>query len=264
MSLLDLQAPANVPDHVVAAVQSQLEFLAPKCGLSVTATVGREASLSIASVEAASEPEVDADRMWFRVGNAMKRCAALTTDIPSVARLAELFMGGDGRGPDRTPSALETSIIVRRIGALLVGLDELLLTFGVDESTVELVESVSELNLEPHRVRATINVEIGDVAIPITLVLPAAHHAVRAEVAVETSAALMEALIDVPVSVAIRFEPVELTAEELDDLALGDVIRLDQPEDARLVGFVEGRRLFGGHLGRHGRRLALKISDVNQ
>ena len=85
-----------------------------------------------------------------------------------------------------------------------------------------------------------------------------------AEVAVETSAALMEALIDVPVSVAIRFEPVELTAEELDDLALGDVIRLDQPEDARLVGFVEGRRLFGGHLGRHGRRLALKISDVNQ
>lgn len=264
MSLLDLQAPANVPEHVVAAVQTQLEFLAPKCGLGVTAAVGREASLQIAAVEAVGQAEGDAERSWFRVGDPLKRCAAMVMDQASVARLAELFMGGDGRGPDRAPGALEWSIVVRRLGSLLTGLDDLLRTFGVEDSSVDVVESMRELNLEPHQVRATIEVQIGAVAIPITLVLPASHHAVRVAPTVETSFALAEALHDVPVSIAIRFESVQLMAEELDDLALGDVIRLDQPEDAALVGVIDGRRLFTGHVGRHGRRLAVKITRVNQ
>lgn len=264
MSLLDLQTPANVPEHVVTAVQTQLEFLAPKCGLAVTAAVGREASLQIATVEAGAHYEGDAERSWFRVGDPMRRCAAMVMDPAAVARLAELFMGGDGRGEDRSPGPLEWSIVVRRLGSLLTGLDEMLRTFGVEESDVAVVESVSDLNLEPHQVRATIEVRIGDVGIPITLVLPASHHAVRAVVPVETSAALAEALSDVPVSVAIRFESVMLSVEELDDLALGDVIRLDQPETAALVGLIDGRRMFTGHMGRHGRRMALKINGVSQ
>lgn len=264
MSLSDLQAPASVPEHVVTAVQSQLEFLAPKCGLAVTAAVGREASLVIASVTSAANHDFGEDLVWYRVGNPAHRCAALVMQVSAMARLAELFMGGNGVGEDRVPSPLEAGIVSRRLGSLLTGLDEVLAVFGVTESMVVPVGAMNELNLEPQQVRATIEVRIGQVGIPITLVLPAASHAVRAPVELDTSSVFAEALRDVPVSVDIRFEPVTLTAEELDALEVGDIVRLDQPEHARLVGIVDGQRVFVGQMGRHGKRLAIEIAELAQ
>jgi flagellar motor switch protein FliM len=265
MSLADLQAPANVPEHVVTAVQTQLEFLAPKCGLAVTSVIGREASLRVAAVEATSHGDVTGDYAWFRVGNAGHRCAALMMRDAEVARLAELFMGGDAKGTDRVPTMLESSIVERRLGSLLTGLDDVLAVFGVEGHSVSPV-AASEFNLEPHQIRATLEVAIGDAAIPITLVLPAAHHAVRADTAaaLDTSSVFAEALGDVPVSVSIRFEAVSMSANELDDLEPGDVIRLDQPENAAIVGLVDGIRVFSGHAGRHGRHLAVEIFEVSQ
>lgn len=265
MSLLDLQAPAaNVPEHVVAAVRAQLELLAPKCGLAVTSVVGREANLAIGDVEAFSGDPFEGEMAWFRVGDPMGRAGALVLSLTGVARLAELFMGGDGRGPERAPAPLEWSIVVKRLGSVLVGMGEVLASFGIDSVQVAPVDE-HELNLESHQVRAVIDVRIGGIAVPVTLVLPAAHHVVRtAAPQIETSSALAEALAEVPVSVAIRFASVEMSAEELDGLEPGDVIRLDQPEHAPLIGLVDNKRMFTGHVGRNGRRLAMKIAEIAQ
>lgn len=265
MSLLDLQAPtANVPDHVVAGVKSQLELLAPKCGLAITSVVGREANLKIGEVEAFSGTEFEGEVAWFRVGDPVGRSGALVVSLPGVARLAELFMGGDGRGPERAPAPLEWSIVVRRLDSVLFGLAEVLGAFGIDSLAVAPVEP-SELNLESHQVRASLDVAIGGIAVPLTLVLPAAHHVVRsAAPQIETSSALVDALSEVPVSVAIRYAAVEMRAEELDDLEPGDVIRLDQSEHAPLIGLVDNKHMFTGFVGRHGRRLAMKIAEIAQ
>ncbi|MDP1793337.1 MAG: FliM/FliN family flagellar motor switch protein [Acidimicrobiales bacterium] len=265
MSLLDLQAPAaNVPEHVVAGVKGQLELLAPKCGLAMTSVVGREANLQIGDVESFAGDHPEGDFSWFRVGDPVGRSAALFVSLAGVARLAELFMGGDGRGPDRAPAPLEWSIVLKRIGSVLTGMGEVLGAFGVDSLNVTPVDE-AELNLESHQIRAVIDVKIGGIGVPITLVLPAAHHVVRsAAPQVETSAALTEALSEVPVSVAIRFASVEMSADELDGLEVGDVIRLDQPEHAPLVGMVDNKFMFTGHVGRHGRRLAMKIVEIAQ
>ncbi len=265
MSLLDLQAPtANVPDHVVAGVKAQLELLAPKCGLAVTSVVGREANLKIGEVEASSGTEFESEVAWFRVGDPMGRSGALVVSLAGVSRLAELFMGGDGRGPERSPAPLEWQIVVRRLGSVLVGMVEVLGAFGIDSQQIAPVEP-AELNLESHQVRATFDVTIGGVGVPVTLVLPAAHHVVRsAAPVVETSSALAEALSEVPVSVAIRYAAVEMSAEELDGLEPGDVIRLDQPEHAPLIGMLDNKHLFTGFIGRNGRRLAMKIAEIAQ
>jgi flagellar motor switch protein FliM len=183
---------------------------------------------------------------------------------PAVARLAELFMGGDAKGEDRAPTALEVQIVERRLGSLLTGLDDVLAAFGVEGHAVVPVGSESDLNLETHQVRSTLEIAIGDTAVPIMLILPAAQHAVRAVEPVDADSVFAAALRDVPVSVAIRYEAVTLSANELDDLEPGDVIRLEQPENARVVGFVDGLRFFTGFAGRHGRRLAVEISEVCQ
>jgi flagellar motor switch protein FliM len=265
MSLLDLQNPtANVPEHVVAGVKSQLELLAPKCGLAVTSVVGREANLRIGEVEASSGLGFEGEMAWFRVGDPMGRSGALVISVPGVARLAELFMGGDGRGAERAPAPLEWSIVLKRLGSVLTGMGEVLAAFGIDSGHVTTVEP-GELNLESHQVRATIDVTIGGVGVPVTLVLPAAHHVVRnAAPQIETSAALTDALSEVPVSVAIRYAAVQMSAEELDDLEPGDVIRLDQSEHAPLVGLIDGKHMFSGFVGRNGRRLAMKIAEIAQ
>lgn len=265
MSLLDLQAPvANVPEHVVDGVKHHLELLAPKCGLSVTSVVGREANLVISSVEAGSGTEFEDEVAWFRVGDPMGRSGALVVTLAGVSRLAELFMGGDGRGAERAPAPLEWSIVIKRLGSVLTGMGEVLAAFGIDNGNISLVEP-AELNLESHQVRAVIDVTIGGIAVPVTLVLPAAHHVVRsAAPQVETSAALTEALHEVPVSVAIRYRAVEMSAEELDGLELGDVIRLDQLEHAPLIGLVDNKHMFTGFIGRHGKRLAMKIAEIAQ
>lgn len=265
MSLLDLQAPvANVPEHVVAGVKGQLELLAPKCGLAVTSVVGREANLHISSVDASSGEPFEEEVAWFRVGDPVGRSGGLVVSLAGVSRLAELFMGGDGKGADRAPAPLEWQIVVRRLGSVLAGMGEVLAAFGVDSLHVAPVEP-QELNLESHQIRAVIDVTIGGVGVPVTLILPAAHHVVRsAAPPVETSAALTEALSEVPVSVAIRFASVHMSAEELDGLEPGDVIRLDQPEHAPLIGMVDNKLLFTGHVGRNGRRLAMKIAEIAQ
>jgi flagellar motor switch protein FliM len=263
MSLADLQAPANVPEHVVSGVRGELEYLAPKCGLAVTSVIGREASLRIALVEA-SAAEPSGEYACYRVGAAGHRCAALLIAAPAVARLAELFMGGTGGGTDRQPSALEGSIVERRLGSLLMGLDAVLAQFGVDGHEVAALETFRDLSLEPHQVRVTIEIVIDDVAIPMILILPASHHAVRANVPLDTTSVFAEALRDIPLSVSVRFESVVLTAEELDDLEPGDVIRLEQPENASLVGIVDNQRVFVGRAGRRGRRLAVEIFEVCQ
>ena len=194
----------------------------------------------------------------------MGRCGALVVSLAGVSRLAELFMGGDGKGSERAPGPLEWSIVLKRLGSVLTGMGEVLAAFGVDSLAVALVEP-TELNLESHQVRAVIDITIGGIAVPVTLVLPAAHHVVRNAVPqIETSSALADALGEVPVSVAIRYTAVQMSAEELDGLEPGDVIRLDQPEHAPLVGLVDNKHMFSGFIGRRGRRLAMKIAEIAQ
>ncbi|HZQ87398.1 MAG TPA: FliM/FliN family flagellar motor switch protein, partial [Acidimicrobiales bacterium] len=190
--------------------------------------------------------------------------AALEVSTTDVARMAEVFMGGPGDADGRTASGLERSVVASRLAGAFACLRGVLGGFGVDGADVVPVESRAEIALDAQLLRVSLRVELADVEAPVALDIPAGAVAVATAARTEPLPELAAALGHVPVSVAVRFAPVTLAAADLDDLAVGDVIRLEQAPGGALLGEVEGRQLFVGRAGRHGRRLAVEVHDVTE
>jgi flagellar motor switch protein FliM len=72
--------------------------------------------------------------------------------------------------------------------------------------------------------------------------------------------AIADHVHETPVTVAVRFKPVSLTAGEIDDLAVGDIIPLSQPTTAPLLVTVANQTAFLGLPARRGKRLACQIT----
>jgi flagellar motor switch protein FliM len=77
--------------------------------------------------------------------------------------------------------------------------------------------------------------------------------------AAESRRRLEHHLAEVPVGVAAAFRPVVLSAEDIDRLAVGDVLLLSHPVEEPLTLSVDGIATFEGGIGRRNRRLAVRI-----
>ena len=75
---------------------------------------------------------------------------------------------------------------------------------------------------------------------------------------------LESALYTVPVEACVRFDAVGLTSAEIVALQVGDIVPLNHPVDRPLSVTVDGVRSYEGVSGRHGKRLATLIVDVNR
>ena len=78
----------------------------------------------------------------------------------------------------------------------------------------------------------------------------------------ETRGRLHEHLGETPVSVSAQFRPIELTADEVVKLSVGDVIPLSHPLDEPLTLVVGGTPTHRARIGRKNRRLAVQIEGI--
>jgi flagellar motor switch protein FliM len=72
---------------------------------------------------------------------------------------------------------------------------------------------------------------------------------------------LVEHVGETPVTVAVEFRPVEMTASDISRLAVGDVVLLSHPVDAPLTMLVGGVPTHHARIGRKQRRLAVLIDS---
>lgn len=254
-------APA---DDAVRAVEAHMQTAVLRFGLLLGSLVRRDATATVSVVERIASADLPQDgHTWFLVEHSGPEPGVMVLADRTVVRLAEVLMGGPGLDCDRPPTKLEASVVANRLTTALATVAAGLEEFGLGSLCVVAAEG-DDRRCAPDLVRATIELTVGEVSGTVELALPAgmlgAGGPTRA--VANPHPTVVEALERVPVTVAIRFEPVELAAQEVDELAVGDVIRLDHPVGRSLVGDLDGRPVMRVRPGRRGRRLAVEVEEV--
>ena len=184
-----------------------------------------------------------------------------TTEAPFVTSLAELFMGGPGDASHRPPTPLESAVFASRLNAAL---GPVVAVLPVD--TLRLAPAGPPSGPATELVAFDLTISAAQVSGTLRLAIPAAHFTAAGITATgpdpEPDPALVGALQAVPMGLSVRFGAVRLPGDELERLAVGDVVRLPHPVDQPLVAEVDGQPLFLARPGRRGRRLAIEIADV--
>jgi hypothetical protein len=267
--LFDFRDPLPMPvgaARLVAAVTDA----APRVGLLLGLACGRSVPVScpgarrVALVEVATPAAV-----WTPLACGLPDPGLLLVPAEAAVALADLYLGGLGEGESRPCTPLEQLLLVRHTLPALRPLAEALADHGVtglaagpisdDPLPVGGGEVVAiPLDLElPHGtvIRLT-------VCLPAKSLLPSETDLAPA---VPTPAA--EAVLgEVPVEVALRLPPTIVSAEDVEDLQPGDIIRLDPEAATRLIGVLatdsDDVPVLAAALGRLGRRRAVVVHGL--
>ena len=184
-----------------------------------------------------------------------------TAPGPFVTGMAELFMGGPGEAAHRDPTPLECAVFASRLNAALEPVLGIL-----PVTALRLAPAPTPAAPATELVAFELSFSAAGVTGALLLAVPAAHFAAAGIGAagpdVEPDPALVSALQAVPLGLSVRFGAVRLPGDELERLAVGDVVRLPHPVDQPLVAEVDGQPLFLARPGRRGRRLAVEIADI--
>lgn len=255
--LHDFQAPSPLPGNARALARA-LEEAAPRIGLALGASSRREFVVRCAGV----------DRVQSRV---LTRGAVLAVPLdlglgepgllvvpePLVVALADLAMGGEGRPADRAPSRLEERLARRHLGSALVVLAPPLRPHGIDG--VRLLDSEHDaLGADMVALHLMVSVVDGFADQPFVVALPASL--IRSTT--PTPARTLVGFGDVAVEVSLRLPATTLSAAEVDELHLGDVIRLEQRTDSPVIGTLDGTPVLLAQLGRRGAVRAVVVHQV--
>ncbi|MFN3218127.1 MAG: FliM/FliN family flagellar motor switch protein [Acidimicrobiales bacterium] len=169
--------------------------------------------------------------------------------------ISDLMMGGRGDVEDREPTDLETEIASGRMTALARAL------VGVVQGSDDPVE------LEPVGEDSLL---LGDqVTIQFDLVTAGASHEMLFAAPIRRPLTTSDDLdlvartcAEIPVELAVRFKPVQLSAKEVASLSTGDVVCLDHEVSDVIVATVDGRPLLATRIGRSRRHVAIEIVDL--
>jgi flagellar motor switch protein FliM len=267
MELFDFGTAPGLPGQAHRTVTARLAVTVPRVGLVLSSMVRRSIEASSGDLQPVALTELDGpSTSWLRAhyaeGDPAATAVAVLADQAVVA-LADLLMGGPGYADGRVPTAMELRIVAGALTRALVPVAEALGPFGV-ESLSLTPSSRDETGARTALVRLPITITAGEVEAELSLVLPAALFADASDVAALPMAAAPDvdaALRTVPVTVEVSFAPLAVPAGELEDLAVGDVIRLDHPVESPLFGSVDGRPLFLAQPGSNGRAIAVEVVD---
>lgn len=169
--------------------------------------------------------------------------------------ISDLMMGGRGDVDDRPPTDLETEIASGRMTALAQAL------VGVVQGSDDPVE------LEPVGEDSLL---LGDqVTIHFDLVAADANHKLLFAAPIRRPLTTSDDLdlvartcAEIPVELAVRFKPIQLSAKEVASLSTGDVVCLDHEVSDVIVATVDGRPLLATRIGRSRRHVAIEIVDL--
>ncbi len=213
-----------------------------------------------------------------------RQTALVQMPVSTMLVWVDYLFGGTGRGDEREGREL-TDIEFTVVRDLLqMALDDMHYAFNPVLSTTLSVKSVQ---YSPQFIQAagagdavivvSFTLHAGDRDDPATLMLPAesvlqamrdAASVSRGEAELAALAAaraeLEVAVAEVPLDVAIRFDPLVVHPREVVDLAVGDVLPLVHPTSHPLAVVVDGIELAHATAGSQGSRLVCQVVAVEE
>lgn len=262
MERFDFAAAAEARSPGTPELARELERAALRVGLLLEAMLRRPVHAASGTLTRVRPADLaGAGQTFFAVEHGEPGHGVGTAPATFATALAEIMMGGPGQGAQRGPTSLEHSVVASRLSSALAPAAEVL---PVRQLRLVAVEDVATPPGE--LVRWTFDLKVGDVAGTVGLALPARLFAAGDVEAAgsdpDPDPALISALNGVPLPLTVRFGSVRLPGADLEQLSVGDVVRLGHPVDEPLVGEVDGQPLFLARPGRRGRRLAVEIAHV--
>ena len=265
-SLFDFRDPLPMPagaGRLVAAVAAA----APRVGLLVGLACGRDVAAECTGVRRAALVEVARPgAVWAPLACGLPDPGLLLVARPDAVALADLLLGGTGEALDRAPSEMEQQLLVRHLVPALRPLTDALADHGVtDLASGPVTDAPLPTGLgEVVAVPVELALPSGATAL-VTLCLPAKSllPAEPGPASPEPLSATERVLADVPVDVALRLPATTVSAEDVEDLAPGDVLHLDPEAAQTLLGVLPGDvTVLTASLGRRGKRRAVVVHDL--
>ncbi len=193
-----------------------------------------------------------------------------------VMSIIDRLLGGPGTDeqPSRALSDIEAGLIRSVVQRIVRELTYAFDTLAPVKCTVQSLESdVQLLQLAPPQdpmVISSFELRIGDLVSTASLCMPVSTVAPVLEVLkakpqeltgpqAAAAKALKDRMQDVPVTVTVAFEPIQLTSHEVLDLQVGDVLPLRHPTNQPLTLSADGVAVGAAVPGSHGSRLACQI-----
>lgn len=270
METFDFRTARGATGPVAQSAAAALAAAVPRSALVLGAMLRRPVEAEAEGPNALRPGELDEmEPTWFAIG----RLGLAAIPQSAVVALADALMGGPGLAEEREAAALEINLVSTRLTTALGAVTTALAPFGLP--ALELDPCGEAPAIGGTLVGFEILFSIGPpqwslegaTEVPLTIAFPTSLFAPSERGHASTPVASPEleaALRCVPMDIDVRFHPLSLGAGELDELAVGDVIRLDHATDDPLTGLVDGRPLFLAKLGRAGRNVAVEIVDVTE
>jgi hypothetical protein len=267
--LFDFRDPLPMPAGAARLVAAVTDA-APRVGLLLGLACGRTVPVTCQGVRRVALVEVASPgAVWSPLACGLTDPGLLLVPAEAAVALADLFLGGLGEGESRPCTSLEQVLLVRHTLPALRPLAEALADHGVSGLAAGPISDdplpvgggevlAIPLDLElPSGTLARVTV-----CLPAKSLLPS-----DAEPAPAIPSLAAEAVLgDIQVEVAVRLAATTVSAEDVEDLQPGDVIRLDADAAHQLLGVLAGSHedvpVLTASLGRRGRRRAISISSL--
>ena len=270
MEAFDFRTARGETGPVARSAAATMAAAVPRSALVLAAMLRRSVEADSEGPHSLRPGELEEmEPVWFALG----RLGLAAVPGAAVVALADALMGGPGLAEDREATALEINLVATRLTMTLAPVANALEGYGLPDLVLEPVAEAPTIGgaLTGFGLNFAIAPPAWSIEapteVPVTIAFPAAlfsHHD-RSHAAMPAALPEIEAALrSVPLEVDVRFHPLSLAAGELDELSVGDVIRLDHPVDDPLTGVVDGRPLFLARLARAGRNVAVEIVDVTE
>lgn len=191
----------------------------------------------------------------------------------------ELLLGGKGyeEQPERAFTDLELQlirgIVEQTLPDLRYALEPVVMTepaimgqesnpqFAQIAAPTDMVIVVSyDIRIESLRGVATMCIPFSSLQPHLEALSATSMYGAQSQVDVAASRQrVREHLVSAPVEISARFRPVEMSADDVVRLRVGDVIPLSHPTDVPLTLSVDGLATFDATIGRRNRRMAVRI-----
>lgn len=264
-ALFDFRDPLPMPAGASRLVVALTEAVG-RVGLLLGAAAGRPVPVTCGGVRRVALVEVATDGdVWAPLECGLPGTCLLLVPRAGAVALADLLMGGTGVPEPRVASRLEQKLLLRHLVPALWPLAGALAELGVtglqagppsDEplpaGTGEVVAVLVDADLPSGTTGRFV------LCLPARSLLPA-----EPERPLPTTGPAEAVLGGVPVTVSLRLPGAVVSAAELDELAPGDVLRLDPGATSELTGVLlraDGEiTVLRAGLGRRGRSRAVVV-----
>lgn len=267
-SLFDFRDPLPMPAAASRLVGALTDAVG-RVGLLLASAATRPVPVTCGGVRRVALVEIAAEGdVWAPLSCGLPGTCLLLVPRAGAVALADLLMGGSGLGEERAASRLEQTVLMRHLVPSLAPLAHALADHGVTSLTAgpssdePLPPGTGEVVavLVDALLPSALTVRVA-LCLPARSLLPA-----EPERTFPTLGAAEAVLANVPVTVSVRLPGSMVSAAEVDELAPGDVLRLDPGATASLTGvlFRDGaeRAVLTAGLGRRGRRRAVVVHDL--